>query len=190
MAYCLELQRVRSIVFDRTKLTRHRNRHRRSPDFFGGHHAMVAALVFGIARRYNQTGQKYAGDPDITSRILPDQTRFLWMFVIGTYTVFSYRLSRRAAKWGRTKAMNLLPLPICMAAFSFKVAFTAADAPELLIGMGILKPLVVFTSRYSLVAIARAVFLGVIYLLLCAAYYETFGIGKDRRRGIVHSPLS
>jgi len=69
--------------------------------------------------------------------------------------------------------MNLLSVMVCITAFTFKVAFTAADAPELLRGVGILNPLVVPTSSLSLVAQARIVFVGIAQLLAYAIYYHS-----------------
>ena len=50
-------------------------------------------------------------------------------------------------------------IALCLAALSFKVAFTKADAPELLVG---LEPLILRPMEESaLVAQARAVFIGI-----------------------------
>src|SRR5271168_2669239 len=96
----------------------------------------------GIVRHWNQTGQKYAGDPDITSRILSSQTWLLWLGVVATYALVCYRLSRQTVRWTDQKQMALLPVPVCMAALFFKISFTSAEAPELLQGITFLRPIV------------------------------------------------
>jgi ethanolaminephosphotransferase len=130
------------------------------------------AGLFGISRRWNQTGQKYAGDPDISSRILPAHTWLLWLLVIATYGLITIRISYRATSGKPSRQMSLLSVTVSFAAFTFKVAFTAADAPELLRGVDILGPLVSLTSRVSLVAQARVVFLGIAQLFAYATYYQ------------------
>ena len=132
------------------------------------------ALLFGIARHVNSTGQKYAALPSITSAVFPAESWILWSSVIVTYAVTSRRLTRRASTWGKggPSQLSLLPVPVCIAAFLFKVAFTHADAPELLKAFPLLGPLVALTSRYSLVGQARIVFLGIAHMLACALYYE------------------
>jgi len=70
------------------------------------------------------------------------------------------------------KQMIVLPVFITASTFLFKVAFTAADAPELLHGVMILKPVLEFAKRYSLLSLARVAFLGLGYLTATTIYYE------------------
>ncbi len=131
-------------------------------------------FLFGIIRHVNSTGQKYAASPSISSAIFPAETWLLWISTIVTYALISRRLTRRASTWAETgsKQLSLLPVPVCVAAFMFKVAFTHADSPELLKNFQLLSPLVAMTSRYSLLGQARIVFLGIAHMLACALYYE------------------
>ena len=163
------------------QLTQTRQREDWGPPISSGLCAVCIALLTGVARRWNQTGQKYAGEPDVATALLPRHGTLLWFFIVATYALISRRLGRRAARWIPTKQMSLLPVPVCLAALSFKVAFTAADSPELLDGVTIMKPLVGLTSQYSLVAQARILFLGLVHLLGCAIYYEA--PWKERARG-------
>lgn len=130
----------------------------------------VVLFVFGIIRHVNSTGQKYAALPSISSAIFPAEPWLLWTSTILTYAVVSRRLSRRASTWGETgsRQLRLLPVPVCLAAFAFKVAFTHADSPELLKDIPPLNALAAFTSRYSLVGQARIVFLGIAHMLACS----------------------
>lgn len=136
-------------------------------------------------RRWNQTGQKYAGGPDISSRILPVYTWLLWLLILATYIVISLRISHRAAAGKPTRQINLLSTAVCFAALAFKVAFTAADAPELLQGVGVLSPVVVLASSISLVAQARVVFVGIAQLLAYATYCHSPWKQKADRKGML-----
>ncbi|RMZ83652.1 hypothetical protein DV738_g982, partial [Chaetothyriales sp. CBS 135597] len=133
---------------------------------------VLVCLLYGIGRRWKQTGQKYAGDADLTSEVWLKKPFLLWLLILATYTVFSRGLSRRAVKWLSSKQMGFLPVFISITALIFKIAFTAADAPELISGVTVLEPLAAFTRNYSLVGLARVSFLGLAQLLLCAIYYE------------------
>jgi ethanolamine phosphate transferase 2 subunit G len=134
----------------------------------------VTGLLFGILRRVNSTGQKFAALPSVTSTIFPSETWLLWSLIVLAYALVTRNLSRRASTWGGagSSQLTILPIPVCLAAFLFKVAFTHAESPELLQSFMPLKPLVALTSHYSLVALARVVFLGIAYLFACSLYYE------------------
>lgn len=134
----------------------------------------LASIFFGIIRHVNSTGQKYAALPSISSAVFPAESWLLWTSTILIYALTARRLTRRASTWGEngSRQLSLLPVPVCIAAFAFKVAFTHADAPELLQDFSLLSPLVALTSRYSLVGQARIVFLGLAHMLACALYYE------------------
>lgn len=166
-------------------LTQHlRSRYEAETKLANGFSAFSVAALFGISRRWNQTGQKYAGDPDISSSILPAHTWLLWLLVIATYMLITLRISHRATSGKPTRQISLLSTTVCFAAFTFKVAFTAADAPELLRDVDILSPLVVLASRVSLVAQARVVFVGIVQLLAYATYYHSPWRQKADRRGM------
>jgi ethanolaminephosphotransferase len=133
------------------------------------------ALVFfllGVVRRWRQTGQKYAGEPDLLSQVVTPDAWLLWTLVGLTYGALSRDLSRRAVAWTGSRQMGVLPVLVCGSGFLFKLAFTAADAPELLHRFSPLGPLVSFVAGYPLVGLARVVFLGLAHLLGCSIYYE------------------
>ncbi|KIX09141.1 uncharacterized protein Z518_00219 [Rhinocladiella mackenziei CBS 650.93] len=132
----------------------------------------LAYLLLGLVRRWRQTGQKYAGGPDLLSELIMPNAWLLWALIIFTYAVLSRNLSRRFAVWMGSKQMGLLPVLVSIAAFLFKIAFTAADAPELLLSFPVLNPMVSFVGRYPLLNLARVVFLGLAHLLACAIFYE------------------
>ena len=131
-----------------------------------------AHILFGLGRRWRQTGQKYAGEADLISEVIIPNVWVLWVLVMLTYAVLSRNLSRRTGVWMGSPQMGILPALISISGFLFKVAFTAADAPELLAAFPILNPLVAFVSAYPLVSLARVVFFGLVHQLGCAIYYE------------------
>lgn len=136
--------------------------------------AAVMALVlvlFGFARRWNQTGQKYAGSPDLVSEVFSKRTWLLWTLVAGTYATISHSFSSRAALWHGPTPVGFLPVAVCVAAFTFKVAFTAADAPELLNGLPMVSSLLEITTHFGLLLLARVAFTGILLLLACSVYF-------------------
>ncbi|KIW20627.1 hypothetical protein PV08_01203 [Exophiala spinifera] len=161
-------------------------RYSSSPSILGGPTGTALAFMFLLAtRRWRQTGQKYAGEPDLLTELLVPNSWVLWILVILTFAHLARNLSRRVVKWMETRQMSLLPVLISMSAFLFKIAFTAADAPELLSSFPVLNPLVVFVSRYPLVSLARIVFLGLVHLLGCSIYYEAPWQGVENLRGFL-----
>ncbi|KAJ9603385.1 major facilitator super transporter protein [Cladophialophora chaetospira] len=144
-----------------------------------------AYLFFGVARRWRQTGQKYSGEADLISEVITQNAWLLWALVMLTYAVLSRNLSRRTGVWMGSPQMGIFPALISISAFLFKIAFTAADAPELLDSFPVLSPLVRFVSAYPLVSLARVVFLGLIHLLGCAIYYEAPWKSPDHLQGFL-----
>ncbi|KAF1998894.1 GPI ethanolamine phosphate transferas-like protein 2 [Amniculicola lignicola CBS 123094] len=161
------------------------------------HPAIMLLFLLRIARRWNQTGQKYAGAPDIVhSQIFKGGDGFLlWTLVGATYMDLTNRLSRHVARsiadpetavseeYGSTDANRVLGLigvlPLTSTAFIFKLAFTARDAPELT--KGITSGLLGFVNHIALVPNARLVFGGI---ALSAAWLASVEwIASRRRKG-------
>lgn len=119
----------------------------------------VSIIIVRITRVWNQTGQKHAGEPDIARTVLPLHNFLLWLLVLATYLDVVQRLSKRALPWASRHLSSAAAFVLGATAFSFKVAFTKADAPELLNGLQFLafRPI----EAASLVAQARAVFIGI-----------------------------
>jgi len=136
-------------------------------------------LALRIVRVWNQTGQKHAGEPDIAKTILPAHNILLWLLVLATYLDIIQRLARRAMPWASHHLSSAASLALGVAAVGFKIAFTKADAPELLSGLDflILRPM----EETSLVAQARAVFssLAIMTVLtILPVVYQTFYQGS------------
>ena len=120
--------------------------------------------ILRVIRTWNQTGQKHAGEPDIAKTLLPAHNFVLWALVVATYLDLVQRLSRRAVPWASRQLSSAAAFALGIASLGFKIAFTQADAPELLEGLQSL--VLVPTEEASLVAQARAVFFSIFVLLL------------------------
>ena len=117
-----------------------------------------------VLRSWNQTGQKHAGEPDIAKNILPTHNFMLWALVLGTYVDVAQRMSRKLLPGVARPIAISCAITLCLAALGFKITFTKADSPELLLGLQalVLRPM----EESSLEAQATAVFFG-IALLVC-----------------------
>lgn len=126
-----------------------------------GGYAIALAALSKIARRWNQTGQKFAGEPDIATSFFPEHTTIMWILIIVTYLDVCQRICRRMIPWLSLQFAAPLSTLLILIAFTFKLAFTSADAPELLRDMKLFNPLLNAVQKFSLVAQARAVFIGI-----------------------------
>jgi ethanolaminephosphotransferase len=161
------------------------------------HPTIVALVLHRIFRRWNQTGQKYAGADDIVnSGIFHGNSFILWALIGATYMDVTLRLSRHVARSIATfdadlKATNveiestdtnrmmgaIAVLPLTGTAYMFKLAFTAKDAPELTHGMtgGLMSAV----EGLDLVGLARMVFGG---LVLSAGWIAFAEWQRSKRR--------
>lgn len=144
----------------------------------------VASLLvlLRIVRVWNQTGQKHAGEPDIARTVLPAHNKLLWLLVLVTYLDVIQRLSRRVVPWASRHFATATSLALGTAALGFKVAFTKADAPELLEGLGffVLRPM----EEASLVAQARAVFTSIAIMMVLTSFPAIYQRIRGGRRTI------
>ncbi|KAF1362208.1 GPI ethanolamine phosphate transferas-like protein 2 [Lizonia empirigonia] len=144
------------------------------------HPALVVLIIHRLVRRWNQTGQKFAGADDIvTSGIFHgNNSPLLWVLVGATYLDVTNRISKHIArsvvildsplyrKQSDPQPLDhhrligtLVALPLCGTAFIFKLAFTAKDAPELT--YGITPSLMAWVETFDLVILAQTVFGGI-----------------------------
>ncbi|KAH7122808.1 GPI ethanolamine phosphate transferase-like protein 2 [Dendryphion nanum] len=147
------------------------------------HPALMLLLTHRVIRRWNQTGQKYAGAPDIVHSSLiayAPSSVVLWGLIGATYLDVTVRMSQHIAKTLGTgeevkkkrgggdeeegfdvnRLMGLMAvLPLGATAFVFKLAFTVNDAPELT--RGIAPGLLMWAGSLELVGLARMVFIGI-----------------------------
>lgn len=130
---------------------------------------ILAALR--ITRRWNQTGQKFAGDPDIARTFFSSHNLLLWDAVGATYFWNMRRLATQGfSRLPRTLRQIFVP-SLLIAAVTFKLAFTNEDAPELVEGLA--KTIVELTAGVPLVLRARLVFFGIAFAMMCTFHFET-----------------
>lgn len=118
---------------------------------------LVALGAMRITRGWNQTGQKFAGEPDIVTSFVAANPPLLWCLVFATYAMVSLELFNGLGDVP-TAISGSLVAGLVTSAVSFKLAFTNEDAPELVVGFA--RTLVTIFDGPSLVNRARAVFLG------------------------------
>ena len=148
---------------------------------------VVVLAGLRLTRRWNQTGQKYAGEPDIARTFLTEHTTILWALVVAMYLWNCYSLA--------TTGFPHLPRPIAkgasqvlmLLALTFKVAFTHEDAPELLDWAA--NKVVELSTGFSLVMRARAVFIGIGFALAQTIGAEFWAKFRRHRFGLFMLPL-
>lgn len=112
-----------------------------------------------LIRIWNQTGQKHAGEYDIARNFFPFHIFLLWLLVIATYLNLALRLSQRGLVLISKRISSVGFFVLCTAALKFKISFTSADAPELLIGLP--RFLIRLMDDSSLVSQGRTVFISI-----------------------------
>ncbi|KAH9883890.1 GPI ethanolamine phosphate transferase [Xylariomycetidae sp. FL2044] len=111
-----------------------------------------------VIRSWNQTGQKFAGEPDLVTMFLVPNPSLLWMLVLATYAMVSLELYHDLKGLPSVMAGSVVA-GLVTSAVSFKLAFTSEDAPELVVGLA--RVLLKWFKGPSLVSRARAVFFGI-----------------------------
>jgi ethanolaminephosphotransferase len=107
--------------------------------------------------RWNQTGQKHAGEADIVHAFFPEHHVIMWLLVLVTYLVVGVQLARTSFSGSIIGEGDLaLAFVMILPAVVFKLNFTQADAPELVLGLG--EQLRGVTANIDLVSQARVVF--------------------------------
>lgn len=130
----------------------------------------TALLYLRVLRNWNQTGQKFAGEPDIVTIMLTPRPSLLWILVLSAYALVAWQLYHELSDVPSIISGSLIT-GLVTSAVSFKLAFTKEDAPELMTGFA--GSLAAAFSGPTLVELARAVFMGLglasiypLYLLL------------------------
>lgn len=130
----------------------------------------TALLCLRVLRNWNQTGQKFAGEPDIVTIMLLPHPSLMWVMVLSTYALVAWQLYQELKDVTPVISGSLIT-GLVTSAVSFKLAFTREDAPELMTGFA--GRLANAFSGPTLLELARAVFMGLglaaiypIYLLL------------------------
>ncbi|KAK6419754.1 major facilitator superfamily transporter protein [Oleoguttula sp. CCFEE 5521] len=119
--------------------------------------AVPIIALHRVAISWNQTGQKHAGEPDIVQTVFPAHHKLMWVLVLGTYVYIAFGMvaTTFADLVVREIAVSVA-FVVVLAAVVFKLNFTQADAPELVLGLG--QRVRDFTKDLDLVVQARVAF--------------------------------
>lgn len=118
---------------------------------------LAALCIIRLVRSWNQTGQKFAAEPDIVQLFITPHPQVLWCLIILSYVLISLRLLASFQRIPPIVATSITSI-IASSALAFKLAFTAQDAPELVVGLA--KNINDVLHGQSLLSRARVVFIG------------------------------
>jgi ethanolaminephosphotransferase len=121
--------------------------------------SIVILITTRIVRRWNQTGQKFAGEPDIAHTYFSQHRLLLWSLVGITYLWNLQSLASHGFPRFPQLLAGAIATALATAAVTFKLAFTNEDSPELMAGLA--KSLADSEVGVSLVTRARIVFLAI-----------------------------
>jgi ethanolamine phosphate transferase 2 subunit G len=143
--------------------------------------SLILLVAMRISRRWNQTGQKHAGAPDIARTFFSSHRLTLWTLVAFTYLWNIQSLATRGFSRFPQLAAGAIATSLATASITFKLAFTNADSPELLVGPA--KSMAASDSELglSLITRARIVFMA-IGLSLVYTLASSFGHTKRPNR--------
>jgi len=116
-------------------------------------------IAMRTARRWNQTGQKFAGEPDIGRTFLFEHRIFFWTILCITYLWNLSSLASNSFPRYPQLLSGGIATALATAAVTFKLAFTYEDSPELMVS-GI-ESMASNTVGLSLVIRARIVFIAI-----------------------------
>lgn len=140
--------------------------------------SLIVLISMRISRRWNQTGQKFAGEPDIARTFFSNHKLTLWTLVALTYLWNIQSLAARGFSRFPQLASGAIATLLATASITFKLAFTNADSPELLAGPA--KSMAATDSELgiSLVTRARIVFMAI---GICLFYTLASSFGHTKR---------
>lgn len=133
----------------------------------GRYAILVLAISQRFLRRWNQTGQKFAAEPDIAHAFFGRHPEIFWALLILTYLDAGFGLVRKVPISGLLRLGALIPAVL---ALTFKLHFVASESPELLDGTFISQILKEWPYSLSLVLHARLVFYGLGVIILLALF--------------------
>ncbi|EFY87233.1 sulfatase, putative [Metarhizium acridum CQMa 102] len=141
---------------------------RRTQAASSGLRYLLALAVIRLVRSWNQTGQKFAGEADVVKLFLVPNPPLLWALIIASYFVASLQLMSSIHDLPYV-AITSVTSVLVSSAFTFKLAFTAEDSPELVTAFA--KKMNDAFHGQSLLSRARVVF-AVLLLLSSFAVYQ------------------
>ncbi|KAI9040880.1 mannose-ethanolamine phosphotransferase LAS21 [Aspergillus affinis] len=169
----------------------YKSNHKSTGTLFAKLGVLGLATSLRILRRWNQTGQKFAGEPDVARGFLPSHPHVLWALVILTYAdVFVHLV------FGFTRAISwiLMAFAVVAAACLFKISSVASDSFELIDG-SFLEPVAKLVGSVPLVLHARLAACGIFLLVAYSIYLRKATGPLQLKRGtwpsaILHEALA
>ncbi|KAL4801733.1 alkaline-phosphatase-like protein [Aspergillus unguis] len=133
--------------------------------------AVVLAMSHRILRRWNQTGQKFAAEPDVSRAYFPNHQGSLWALVGLTYVDIWFHLMNHFSPSALWQVFCLLVTATC---FAFKLVFAASESPELLDKTAI-GTVATWFDGIPLVMYARIAMVGIALLVLMSTILARTG---------------
>jgi ethanolamine phosphate transferase 2 subunit G len=130
-----------------------------------------ALLATRLIRGWNQTGQKFAGNPDIVKGFMVPNPQVLWLI---TGVAYLWMLFQTVNDAHGLAPAGLLGATV-LAAFIFKVEFTNGDAPELVVGFA--RVVHDLFPGPSLLIKVRLVFVGIVASAGCSVFRSSMSAG-------------
>ncbi|KAJ5985138.1 hypothetical protein N7522_012334 [Penicillium canescens] len=147
---------------------------------------IVFTITQRLLRRWNQTGQKFAAEPDIARTFFPRNPDIFWGLLILAYADAGIHLLRNLPVSGLPQLGALL---LAVLAFTFKLHFVASESPELLDGTFISQLVEKWPYSLSLVLHARIVFYGIGVVILLALLAGTTARATRTSHHTIHEAL-
>ncbi|KHN97666.1 Alkaline-phosphatase-like, core domain protein [Metarhizium album ARSEF 1941] len=141
---------------------------RRTQAASGSLRYLLALSVIRLVRSWNRTGQKFAGEADVVKLFISPNPPLLWTLIIASYLTASLQLMSSIHDLPYV-AITSATSVLVSSAFTFKLAFTAEDSPELVTSFA--KKMNDAFHEQSLLSRARVVF-SILLLLSSFAVYQ------------------
>ncbi|KAK5020242.1 major facilitator superfamily transporter protein [Cryomyces antarcticus] len=93
--------------------------------------ALLLLVLLRTITRWNQSGQKHAGAPDIAHTLFSTYPILMWTMVTMTYTDLARKLIRHVFHRWTYQVAAAAAFGLSLLSLLFKLSFTSADAPEL-----------------------------------------------------------
>lgn len=121
----------------------------------GVNYLCFVLLAVRIATRWNQTGQKFASEPDIVNTFLLKHTTTLWALVFIAYLWNFQNMKSQKSPYSLPYLFEIMTFILSTAALTFKLAITGENSPEVvgktlrtIINFADFKIPVVFRARF------------------------------------------
>ncbi|CEL01568.1 Putative Gpi ethanolamine phosphate transferase [Aspergillus calidoustus] len=133
--------------------------------------AAALTICHRILRRWNQTGQKFATEPDIARTYFPNHQGALWALVMVAYAdIYLYLIQSSSP----SPLWYLTCLVVTVVAFTYKLAFAAIESPELITEF-VPSRIATALKGVPLVLYARLVMFGILILWAIGAKFRRKG---------------